>query len=394
VRALSAVSVVSVYFPRAVRDEWDQNAFEFMQSIVEPSVGGFFTIVRPGQATRAATIVERIRQRFATMELVKWRASCLTPGFAQSFELAFTDTKPSLVGDASYRSVRLPRGEVSLPVVVAEMAPNSPPVLPGAKLELAGDFCPHHDLERFEPYFDPGDPELANASVEAWRARGIKGKTVQLSDGAVTVLVPKSELVVLGSRAGAKVRFMLWDERARRASAVIESPAQLPVHPAPTRLDVRPLIPRRPPLLRQGWILSMGGGIGTALGGRQAADEDAFDWALAMRGSYLARGGSTLSMQLLQGFGGSDSELTTSRALLEAGWALTAERAVVEPYAGVGAALARSLSTELQAAGVLGVVGTLPASRRLLLTVGGDVVLLVPAAEVAVTGLFGIAFQP
>jgi hypothetical protein len=80
--------------------------------------------------------------------------------------------------------------------------------------------------------------------------------------------------------------------------------------------------------------------------------------------------------------------------LIEAGWTLTSDRVAIEPYAGVGAARARSLGSELQAAAVVGVVGTLPASRSLLVTAGGDVLLLMPAAEVAVTGLLGIALQP
>ena len=64
---------------RAVVDEFRNNAFDFMQNLANPQIGGFFSVMRKGESRRSDAIVNAVRSRFATMHVVKWRMSCIAP---------------------------------------------------------------------------------------------------------------------------------------------------------------------------------------------------------------------------------------------------------------------------------------------------------------------------
>ena len=44
---------------------------EFMENLVNPEIGGFYSIVREGQTERAARIVSSVRARFDQMWIIK-----------------------------------------------------------------------------------------------------------------------------------------------------------------------------------------------------------------------------------------------------------------------------------------------------------------------------------
>src|SRR5262249_44276878 len=64
------VPVISVYFPLNTLEEFRQNSLEFMQNLANPEIGGFFSVVTPGQGARGANIVKVVRTRFSKMNLV------------------------------------------------------------------------------------------------------------------------------------------------------------------------------------------------------------------------------------------------------------------------------------------------------------------------------------
>lgn len=399
-RLPTPVSVVSMYFPSASAAESDAG-LELMQGLVEPSLGGYFRVVNPGRGRDAPAIVSAVRQRFAKMHVVKWRTACLTPGQRQTFKLLFVDVNPSIAPDESFRDV--PVAGAELPLVLDSKLTTSGdaggvPVKPGHKLHIPGEFCASSRLEEVQTFFDPGDEELsAGAAAARWKERGIAGKSLELSADALELLVPPDELIVLGSGPHAKVRFVLWDERAQRVSQVIELPAQLaPQAAAFRRLGERPVpLASSKPTLRAGALLSVAGGAGTALGAPESVDGDAYDYALALRGGYMTRGGYTFSLSTMQHFNTEgDNELTTSRAAIQAGLSLPVARSAVEPYVAVGGALVRRFGSALQAAGSAGLVATLPLSRGVLLTCNADALIVVPKVGTAVTMLIGIGVQP
>lgn len=398
-RLPTPVSVVSLYFPSVPAAESDA-ALELMQGLIEPSLGGYFTVVSAGRGRDAAAIVSAVRQRFAKMHVVKWRTACLTPGQRQTFKLLFVDVNPSIAPDESFRDV--PVAGAELPLVLDNKLTTSGdaagvPVKPGHKLHIAGEFCASSRLEQLQTFFDPGDAELGvGAAAARWRERGIAGKSLELSADALELLVPPDELIVLGSGPHAKVRFVLWDERAQRLSQVIELPAQLaPQAAAFRRVDWPVPLASSKPTLRAGALLSVAGGAGTALGAPESVDGDAYDYALALRGGYVTRGGYTFSLSTMQHFNTEgDNELTTSRAAIQAGLSLPVARSAVEPYVAVGGALVRRFGSALRAAGSAGMVATLPLSRGVLLTCNADALIVVPKVGTAVTMLIGVGVQP
>ena len=82
------------------------NDNQFMQSLANAKIGGFYNIVRGGQGqAKAPGIVNAVRKRFNSMWVVKWRLSCLNPTVEQSFTLVFKNTTPQIIGDTTFKDV-------------------------------------------------------------------------------------------------------------------------------------------------------------------------------------------------------------------------------------------------------------------------------------------------
>jgi hypothetical protein len=88
--------VISIWLPTAA----NADAKDFMASVANPEIGGWFTAVRAGRKGRAPGIVSAVRGRFDAMWLVKWKLTCTVIGPTQSFLLAFNGTTPPIAGDA------------------------------------------------------------------------------------------------------------------------------------------------------------------------------------------------------------------------------------------------------------------------------------------------------
>ena len=148
--------VISIWFPATgglANSLYKDNDSQFMQSLANPEIGGFFDIVRGGQGTqKAGTIIGLVKQRFNAMWVVKWRLSCLNPTVTQSFNLVFQNTNPVIAPDGSFKDV--PIGvdptvwplDVDLQKTAAESQTN--PVYPGGTFRVYGDFCWSGDKTR------------------------------------------------------------------------------------------------------------------------------------------------------------------------------------------------------------------------------------------------------
>jgi hypothetical protein len=230
------VPAVSIYFPHATYQEFKLNSLEFMQNLANPEIGGFFSVVQEGGGSRAAQIVNAVRARFAKMHIVKWRVSCLAPSITQSFKLAFTDTKPQIVGDNSFKDVPIGIDPTSWPLDVnreytAEMTNRAGGVYPGGTFKVFGEFCWGGDTSRAEVYFLPAgqqpptalagnDVERAKRTQQQLIAMGMKGTAVEASNAYVRFQAPDKETILHGSGDQAVVRVVLYDNRAQRTSGV------------------------------------------------------------------------------------------------------------------------------------------------------------------------------
>jgi hypothetical protein len=232
----SPVPVVSVYFPLRTFDEFRQNSLEFMQNLANVDIGGFFTVVQEGQGGRAPAIVSTVRQRFSKMSVVKWRVSCVAASLTQSFKLFFNNVNPPILGDSTFKDVPVGIDPTTWPLAVnatdtQAAIKSSHPVYPGGRFKVFGDFCWGGDKSRAEVYFLPsGQPlptALAGANIEqAKRTQtqlinmGMKGVAVETGDTYAEFEAPDKDKILHGSGDLAVVRVIIFDNKAKRASAV------------------------------------------------------------------------------------------------------------------------------------------------------------------------------
>jgi hypothetical protein len=231
----SPVPVISVYFPVPTFDEFKQNSLEFMQNLANPEIGGFFTVVQPGQGGRAPAIVSTVRQRFSKMNVVKWRVSCVAPSVTQTFKLFFNNMSTPLLGDNTFKDVPVGIDPTTWPLDVntqySQEIGKTHPVYPGGRFRVYGDFCWGGDKSRAEVYFLPaGQPlptALAGTDIDKAKrtqqqliAMGMKGTAIEASDTYVELEAPDKDRILHGSGDQAVVRLVLYDNRARRTSGV------------------------------------------------------------------------------------------------------------------------------------------------------------------------------
>lgn len=228
------VPVVSVYFPHSTYDEFRNNSLDFMQNLANPDIGGFFSVMRAGEAKRTSAIVKAVRSRFGKLNIVKWSVSCFAPQITQSFKLVFTGTDPPILGDTSFEDVPIGVDPTQWPLAIdlaQTRAQLKNGVYPGGRFRVFGDFCWGGDSNRAEVYFLPrgsvAPARLNNTDLGAVRkaqkqlvAQGMRGRVVEVADTFAEFEAPDSEEILHGSGKRAVARIVLFDNKASRASGV------------------------------------------------------------------------------------------------------------------------------------------------------------------------------
>jgi hypothetical protein len=242
------VPVVSVYFPARTFDEFANNSLEFMQGMANPQIGGFFNVMQAGEGGRSKNIVRAVRTRFSKMHIVKWRVSCIAPSVSQTFKLLFKDVNPPIVPDATFKDVPLGIDPTTWPLDVdiqRTQASAKEGVYPGGTFKVYGDFCWGGEATRAEVYFLPagqappaemtgGDIDQAKRAQQELIAQGMRGEVVQTADTFAEFKAPDNDKMIHGSGSQAVARFVLYDNKAARASGVTaDSIVSVPARSAP-----------------------------------------------------------------------------------------------------------------------------------------------------------------
>jgi len=230
--------VISIWLPpttvSVVGDMLRNNEAQFMQSLSNLKIGGFFTAVRAGQGqARAQGVVNAVKRRFNSMYLVKWRLACLNPSIEQSFSLNFRNTTPQIVGDATFKDVPIGVDPTQWPLDVdiekTQSEANANPIFPGGKLKVFGEFCWAGAKDRAEAYFIPAgskpDPALASGNADAIKSavqnlvqQNMRGSALEVGDTFVTFQVPDDDKLLEGSGDATVAHVIVYDNGARRLS--------------------------------------------------------------------------------------------------------------------------------------------------------------------------------
>ena len=229
--------IVSIWFPSQsslLNDVYRNNDEQFMQSLANPEIGGFFDIVREGQGpAKGKTIIGLVKARFNAMYIVKWSLACLGSSVEQTFDLEFQNTSPVIKGDATFKEV--PIGvdpslwPLDIDVAKTKAEAEANPIFPGGTLKVYGDFCWGGDKTRAESYFVPAgakpdpnanssDPELAKRAMQQLIAQNMRGTAKDASDTFVVFDVPEDEKILDGTGDNAITRVVIYDNKAHRAS--------------------------------------------------------------------------------------------------------------------------------------------------------------------------------
>ncbi len=230
--------VISIWLPpttvSVIGDMVRNNENQFMQSLANVKIGGFYSVVRGGRGTaKGPTIVNAVRKRFNSMYLVKWRLACLSPTPEQSFSLNFKNTTPAIIGDSTFKDVPIgvdpSQWPLDIDVQRTQDEANANPVFPGGKLKVFGDFCWAGDKNRAEAYFIPAgtkpDPNTNSTDIEAAKKamqtlaqQNMHGVAIEAADTFVTFQVPDEDKLLDGNGDNMVAHVIVYDNGARRAS--------------------------------------------------------------------------------------------------------------------------------------------------------------------------------
>ncbi|HSC89155.1 MAG TPA: FHA domain-containing protein [Polyangiaceae bacterium] len=232
------VPVISILTPPSGLDEHRLLSREFMQNLANPEIGGFFSVIRDGQAAHATRIVDTVRSRFAQMIVARFRLSCVAPTTTQSFSLLF-QPPAQIAGDATFTNVPLGFEPSDWPLDVdAELtrkkALDAGGVEPGGTVRVFGNFCWGGDLTRPEVYFlPPGESlprDLSGESLDAARqvqkrliALDMRGTALSANESFAEFSIPDSDSIIHGEGEAAVVRLIVVDRPLRRTSGVSEA---------------------------------------------------------------------------------------------------------------------------------------------------------------------------
>ncbi|HVK67806.1 MAG TPA: FHA domain-containing protein [Polyangium sp.] len=229
------VPVISVWFPSKLVEEFAANSREFMEGLSNPEIGGFYSILRDRQESRAVNIVNAVRSRFNKMHIVKWRVSCVALSLTQTFRLAFLNTDPLIAGDATFQNVPVGIDPSQWPLDIdreaTERAAQKDPVHPGGTMKVFGNFCWGGNTQRAELYMvpknQPAPASLQGGSIDdAKKAQrtlieqGMRGKATTAGESMVEFELPNTDKFLAGKGDQMTARLVVYDNQAKRTSAI------------------------------------------------------------------------------------------------------------------------------------------------------------------------------
>lgn len=230
--------VISIFLPPKDRQENQDMARVFMQNLANPSIGGFFTILRDGQVERVSDIVDTVRARFQDLVIARFRLACVAPTTTQSFSLVFRGESASIAGDSTFKDVPVGFDPSSWPLdidtaMTRKAADDSGGVQPGGTFRVFGNFCWGGDLSRPEAYFlPPGEhlPQEISESPEAARkvqkrltSLDMRATAIQANSTFAEFRAPDAEQILHGENDRRVVRVVVVDSRMQRTSGLSES---------------------------------------------------------------------------------------------------------------------------------------------------------------------------
>jgi hypothetical protein len=231
--------VISIWLPNPsslTENIYRNNEAQFMQSLANPEIGGYFDIVQEGQGNaKAKTVIGLVRARFNAMWLIHWTMSCINSSVEQTFNLVFENTKPMIAPDGTFKDVPIGMDPTQWPLDVdvakTQKAAQDNPLYPGGQFTVYGDFCWSGDKTRAESYFIPAgtkpdaqansrDPEVAKKAMQQLQAQHMLGTATATGDTYVTFTVPDDDKVLEGTGDNTVARLVVYDNKAHRASAI------------------------------------------------------------------------------------------------------------------------------------------------------------------------------
>lgn len=258
---------IAIMTPPSGYPEHAQLASDFMRSLPNPEIGGFFSVIQKGQAAHASRIVDAVRARFSSLIVARFRLACVAPTLTQSLSLIFPGSDPPILGDASFKDVPLGFDPASWPLDVDLAATRREMdagggLFPGATFKVFGHFCWGGDLSRPEVYFlPPGEalPEsLAASGSSAYEevrrrliALDMRSPALAANESFAEFRVPETERILHGSGDRQAARFVIVDRKAKRSSGLT----------AGTAIEVKAT--KRP--IPQFWYWALGAGALTLI---------------------------------------------------------------------------------------------------------------------------------
>jgi hypothetical protein len=232
------VPVISVWFPSRQMEELMENARSFMENMANTDIGGYFTILREGGATRGDRIVKAVRTRFDNMWVVRWQMSCVAASTTQTFALNFRTSGITIAGDGSYQDVPVGIDPTTWPLDIdyqaTEEAASKKPLFPGGEVTIYGSFCWSGKKERAELYLLPKNQEvpttLEGGTLEEAKdaqsqlvKQGLKARVIEANDNSVTFELPSNEKFLAGKGESERTaRLVLHDNQTKRTSPIIK----------------------------------------------------------------------------------------------------------------------------------------------------------------------------
>jgi hypothetical protein len=229
--------VITVWFPVGsglLNDVMRNNDEQFMQTLANPEIGGFFDIVRDGQGeAKGKKIIQLVKARFNAMYIVHWRLGCLNSTVQQSFDLEFQNTQPVIAGDSSFKEVPIGVDPSQWPLDIdmkrTQDEANANPIYPGGTFKVYGDFCWGGEKARAEAYFVPAgtrpdtnanstDIELAKKAMQNLIQQNMRGAAKDAADQFAVFEVPDDDKILEGSGESAVAHVVIYDNKAHRAS--------------------------------------------------------------------------------------------------------------------------------------------------------------------------------
>ena len=233
--------VISIWFPNAAsltESIYRNNEAQFMQSLANPEIGGFFDIVQEGRATAKAQDDHRPRARALQRDVARALALSLHQPERRA------DVQPRLREHAARRSRPTARSR-TCPSASTRRSGRSTSTcrrrprrrrttrsIPGGQFRVYGDFCWSGDKTRAEAYFIPAGtkpdradrtaatPTVAKKAMQQLKAQhmrghgGRRGRRVRRPSPC-----PTTTRSLEGTGDNTVARVVVYDNKAHRAAA-------------------------------------------------------------------------------------------------------------------------------------------------------------------------------